>query len=139
MTIIELQRETFSVATNGPGSVARPSFESAELNGLPWILPPASSHYGRAISLGLRRRGIESRVVHEVTDTAASLHLAAAGLGATVITPLMRRLSPGLDLCVRPMADPMTRDVVLVVPGGDRPVPVNAFVETARRITTALA
>lgn len=134
IAIIELQREAFSIATcRGPEAVSDP-FEAAELNELSWILPPATSQYGRAVLVGLRRRGVEPRVVHEVTDTAASLHLAAAGLGATVITPLMRRLSPSLELGVRPMAEPMTRQVVLLVPSADRPRPVSAFVDVARRV-----
>ena len=65
---------------------------------LDWILPPESTQYGRAIRSGFRRHGFEPRVVHEVTDTAASLQLAAAGLGATVMTGLMRRLNTSLDL-----------------------------------------
>ncbi len=112
--------------------------DADELQERSWILPPAASQYGIALRAGLRRRGIEPAVVHEVTDTAASLHLASAGLGITVITPMMQILSAGVPLRIRPMTDPMTRDVVLLVPKGHRQRPVTAFVETARRIADEL-
>ena len=69
------------------------------LGDLDWILPPETTQYGRAIRSGFRRLGLEPRVVHEVTDTAASLQLAAAGLGATVMTGLMCRWLPRQLAC----------------------------------------
>ncbi len=56
-------------------------------------------------------------MVHEVTDTAASLQLAAAGLGATVMTGLMRRLNTSLDLTALHMREPLTRQIVLISRG----------------------
>ena len=90
--LLRLQPERFAVAVAG-GSMHRSAhfprlrqreYVGSELLGdLDWILPPETSQYGRAIRSGFRRLGFEPRVVHEVTDTAASLQLAAAGLGAT--------------------------------------------------------
>ena len=82
-----------------------------------WILPPPSSQYGRALRTGFRKRGFEPRVVHEVTDTAACLQLAAAGLGATVLTDLMLRLNPSVQLQRLQMKDPLARQIVLITPG----------------------
>jgi DNA-binding transcriptional LysR family regulator len=109
-----------------------------DLRDRPWILPPALTQYGTALRTGLRRRGIEPSVVHEVTDSAASLHLASAGLGITMITPMMRRLVAELPLRVLPMADPLTREVVLLVPRAHRRGPVTAFVDTAREVAAGL-
>ena len=95
ITVTALQAETFGVAVaarRGGSRSRRVDIETlAELD---WILPAPGSQYGRALRSGFRRRGFEPRVVHEVTDTAASLQLAAAGLGATVMTGLMTRLNP---------------------------------------------
>lgn len=113
--LVRLQPETFAVAVAGscPPTSSR-YVEMDTLRELDWILPPESSQYGRAIRSGFRRRGVEPRVVHEVTDTAASLQLAAAGLGATVMTGLMRRLNTGLDLTTLTMREPLTRQIVLI-------------------------
>jgi DNA-binding transcriptional LysR family regulator len=118
--LVRLQPESCALAV-APGSRlgAPPDgyVEVEVLRDLDWILPSESSQYGRAIRSGLRRRGVEPRVVHEVTDTAASLQLAAAGLGATVMTGLMRRLTTGLDLTALAMREPLTRQIVLITRG----------------------
>jgi DNA-binding transcriptional LysR family regulator len=139
ISIIDLLQESFAIAMSRDDDSGVGPIRPGELGRHAWILPPASSQYGAAIRAGLRRSGVEPTVVHEVTDTAASLHLAAAGLGITVITPMMRILSAGLELRVRPMAEPMTRDVVLLVPAAHRPRPVTAFVDTARLVAAALS
>ena len=138
IAIIGLRQEDFAIAMSADDDTGAGTISLVELRRRPWILPPASSQYGTAIRAGLRRRGVEPTVAHEVTDTAASLHLAAAGLGITVITPRMRILSAGLDVRIRPMADPMTRDVVLLVPATHRQRPVTAFVDTARLVAESL-
>lgn len=137
ISIIGLRQEDFAIAM-ADGDTEAGSIGPEELGQRSWILPATSSQYGTAIQAGLRRRGIEPTVAHEVTDTTAALHLAAAGLGITVVTPMMRILSAGLDLGVRPMADPMKRDVVLLVPSSHRRRPVTAFVDTARRVAETL-
>lgn len=61
----------------------------AETQELGWILPSADSYYGRAVRTACRRAGVEPRVRHEVTDTAATLALVEAGIGVSTVTDLM--------------------------------------------------
>jgi DNA-binding transcriptional LysR family regulator len=137
LTVVELHSEIFTVAvaaTRLPRSreEAATVAELAELN---WILPPETSQFGRAVRAGLRRQGFEPRVLHEVTDTSASLQLAAAGLGATVMTDLMRRLNPSLDLVGLQLADPFSRKIVLITRGGITPrESVRVFIEVAQHL-----
>ena len=135
-----LRPEEFAVAA-APGSVHRSTrgrtAEVGVLRDLDWILPPEGTQYGRALRSGLRRRDVEPRVVHEVTDTAASLQLAAAGLGATLTTPLMLRLGTQTagDLSTTRMADPITRRIVLLSRHDvEQRQPVRAFLEEARTV-----
>ena len=117
IAVIALHEETFgiAVAAGSPRGRSR-KVDIAALGELDWILPPPNTQYGTALRSGFRRRGLEPRVVHEVTDTAASLQLAAAGLGATVVTDLMRRLNPNREIRRLEMADPLTRRIVLITP-----------------------
>lgn len=142
-----LEPEEFAVAV-ASGSLPRASRAGGRrtatpdlLRDLDWILPPENTQYGRALRSGLRRRDVEPRVVHEVTDTAASLELAAAGLGATLTTPLMMRLgtrSAG-DLTTLRMADPVTRRIVLLARRDvEQRQPVRVFVEEARTVVDRL-
>lgn len=140
ITVTALHEETFGIAVaarrGGPRS-RRVDIETlAELD---WILPAPGSQYGRALRSGFRRRGFEPRVVHEVTDTAASLQLAAAGLGATVMTDLMTRLNPTSELTRLEMADPLTRQIVLITPGRtDVRQPIAAFAGVVTDVVDAL-
>jgi DNA-binding transcriptional LysR family regulator len=78
-------------------------------------------------------------VVHEVTDTAASLQLCAAGLGATVMTVLMRRLNTGPELTVLAMREPLTRQIVLITRSEvAQRQPVRVFVEEAATVVDEL-
>ena len=152
--LVRLPPEEFAVAV-APGSIqpattpgarkaavpaeARDYIETEQLSELDWILPPDTSQYGRAIRSGFRRLGFEPRVVHEVTDTAASLQLAAAGLGATVMTGLMRQLNTGLDLTALHMREPLTRQIVLISRGdATERQPVRVFVEEAESVVDQL-
>ncbi len=140
LQLVRLQPEKFAVAVAAdhlrtPGDFV----EAEELTALEWILPPESSQYGRAIRSGLRRRGVEPRVVHEVTDTAASLQLAAAGLGATVMTGLMHRLNTSLALSAMQLRDPLTRQIVLISRGDvAQRQPVRHFVDEASNLVDEL-
>ena len=143
LQLTRLPPERFAVAV-ATGSLdpaaASPAYATPELlGGLDWILPPESSQYGRAIRTGFRRLGFEPRVVHEVTDTAASLQLAAAGLGATVMTGLMHRLNTSLDLTALRMREPLTRQIVLISRGDvAQRLPVRVFVEEAESVVEEL-
>jgi DNA-binding transcriptional LysR family regulator len=149
LQLVRLPPERFAVAV-APGSVPaarrRPATQEARryagtelLGDLDWILPPETSQYGRAVRSGFRRLGFEPRVVHEVTDTAASLQLAAAGLGATVVTGLMLRLNTSLDLTTLHMREPLTRQIVLISRGDvAQRQPVRVFVEEAESVVEEL-
>jgi len=152
--LVRLQPETFAVAVGSghapkaPRGVARKKRDRTEkrdyveldaLNEMDWILPPESSQYGRALRSGFRRLGVEPHVAHEVTDTAASLQLAAAGLGATLMTGLMRRLNSSVDLTTLHMREPLTRQIVLISRGDvAQRQPVRVFVEEAGNLVDEL-
>ncbi len=152
--LVRLQPETFAVAVGSshaprtPRTVAREKrartqtcdyVELDALNEMDWILPPESSQYGRALRSGFRRLGVEPHVAHEVTDTAASLQLAAAGLGATLMTGLMRRLNSSVDLTTLHMREPLTRQIVLISRGDvAQRQPVRVFVEEAGNLVDEL-
>lgn len=140
IAVIALHEESFGIAVATPSDRARQkTVDVATLADLDWILPPSTSQYGRALRAGFRKRGFEPRVVHEVTDTAASLQLAAAGLGATVMTDLMRHLSPTLELQTLQMADPLTRQIVLITPANvEFRQPIVAFADVATGVVEAL-
>ena len=154
--LVRLQPENFTVAVATP-SEQKPARAPGHANRRPdrnqpveyvemelladmdWILPPESSQYGRAIRSGFRRLGFEPRVVHEVTDTAASLQLAAAGLGATVMTSLMQRLNTALELTALHMHEPLTRQIVLISRGDvTQRQPVRVFIEQASSLVDEL-
>lgn len=139
IAVVALHEEPFAIAVAArSGRERRRKVDIATLAELDWILPPPSSQYGRALRAGLRRRGFEPRVIHEVTDTAAALQLAAAGLGATVVTDLMRRLNPSLELQRLEMADPLTRRIVLITPGSLAfRQPIAAFTEVVTDVVAA--
>jgi DNA-binding transcriptional LysR family regulator len=152
--LVRLQPETFAVAVSSghapkaPMGVARKKRGQTEkrdyveldaLNEMDWILPPETSQYGRALRSGFRRLGVEPHVAHEVTDTAASLQLAAAGLGATLMTGLMRRLNRSVDLTTLHMREPLTRQIVLISRGDvAQRQPVRVFVEEAGHLVDEL-
>ncbi len=135
VVIARVLEEEFSIAVAHDAGATSPA-EARELSSFSWILAPVSTQYGRAMRAALRKRGVEPRVVHEVTDTAASLQLAAAGLGATVTTPLMRRLNPSVGIRPLRMRDPFTRQIVLLYSQEHRHAAVEPFHEA---VTAAVA
>jgi DNA-binding transcriptional LysR family regulator len=77
-----------------------------------WILPPPpTSTFGRAVRTACARAGIAPRERHLVTDTAVSIALAEAGLGITLVTPLMLAMR-ATSAPTAPLPGPSTRDVV---------------------------
>lgn len=137
ISVVRLLEEEFSVVVSAKtrtGLRGQPA-DLEFLAGLGWILPPASSRYGAAIRNGFRRLGFEPRVVHEVTDTAASLRLASADLGATLTTDLMQRMTHYSDLLRLPMFSPISRQIVLITPAADQHRrSISAVVELAKEI-----
>jgi len=78
-----------------------------------WILPPPTSTFGRAVRTACARAGIAPRERHLVTDTAVSIALAEAGLGITLVTPLMLAMRATTAPTVA-LPGPSTRDVVVL-------------------------
>lgn len=91
----------------------RGTMDLSDARGLEWILPSAETHFGYAMRAACRRAGFEPIVIHEVTDTAASLTLAANGGGVTPVTPMMRALAPNLRLSVCELHQDVRRSLCL--------------------------
>jgi DNA-binding transcriptional LysR family regulator len=125
-----LTSERFGVAGLAPGE-GEDSIGLAELSALDWVIPPGDSAYGRAVRAACRRAGFEPRATHLATDIALALRLAAAGIGVTMATPLMMRFAGPPGCRWRELAEPVTRDVLLVVRSGDLDRPSVAAVAAA--------
>ncbi|MGW4073019.1 LysR substrate-binding domain-containing protein [Streptomyces asiaticus] len=119
LRVRELSRERFSLAvptgtmSGRSGRSGRQKVSLAHTRDLGWILPSARSYYGRAVLTACRRAGFEPQVLHEVTDTAATLALVEAGVGVSVVTDLMLRLRPSC-LDVLELHETMERHIVVV-------------------------
>ncbi|MBP8532183.1 LysR family transcriptional regulator [Streptomyces sp. MK37H] len=128
LRVRELSRERFSLAvptgtmagrsgksgrSGQSGRSGRQKVSLADTGDLGWILPSAGSYYGRAVLTACRRAGFEPQVLHEVTDTAATLALVEAGVGVSVVTDLMLRLRPS-SLDVLELHETMERHIVVV-------------------------
>ncbi|MBA6434783.1 MULTISPECIES: LysR family transcriptional regulator [Streptomyces] len=119
LRVRELSRERFSLAvptgtmSGRSGRSGRQKVSLADTRDLGWILPSARSYYGRAVLTACRRAGFEPQVLHEVTDTAATLALVEAGVGVSVVTDLMLRLRPSC-LDVLELHETMERHIVVV-------------------------
>ncbi|OPF81034.1 LysR family transcriptional regulator [Streptomyces antioxidans] len=131
LRVRELSRERFSLAvptgtmsgrsggSGRPGQSGRSAKSGrtkvslADTRDLGWILPSIGSYYGRAVLTACRRAGFEPQVLHEVTDTAATLALVEAGVGVSVVTELMLRLRPS-RLDVLELQETMERHIVVV-------------------------
>ncbi|WGX95791.1 LysR family transcriptional regulator [Nocardioides sp. L-11A] len=138
--LLRLRREVFALAV-GPGHplAGRAEVGLDELAATDWIMPAASSAYGAALRSVCRRHGFEPVVAHEVTDTAASLVLAAEGVGVAPVTDLMLRLNPRVDIRQVALREPVTRDIVLVVPDGVHDAAVRALAEVVRKAVAPAA
>jgi DNA-binding transcriptional LysR family regulator len=114
LRVRELSKERFSLAVpkgSMPGLRRVSLADAAELG---WIVPSVASYYGRALLTACRHAGFEPQVLHEVTDTAATLALVEAGVGVSVVTDLMLRLRPSA-LDVLELRETMERHIVVVV------------------------
>ena len=118
VTVVPLRREPFLVVLPPVLAAARTADEVQHAaNSSEWILPPADSEFGRAARLACDAAGIEPRIAHIVTDTAVSLAMAESGLGLTLATPLMLRMSPR-TLATAPLPVPADREIVAIVRRG---------------------
>lgn len=131
--LLRLRRETFAVGVSPHRPLAgRAEVALDELAAADWIMPTAASAYGAALRAVCRRHGFEPVVAHEVTDTAATLALAAEGVGIAPVTDLMLRLNPTVDLRRVPLRETVTRDIVLVLPDGVHDATLTALVGVVR-------
>jgi DNA-binding transcriptional LysR family regulator len=135
--VVPLCIERFGLAIP-PALTGKSRISLGEASGWPWILTPATTPFGRAIRDACRAAGFEPRVMHEITDTAAALLLAARGLGVTPVTPLMRRLIT-VDARVIALDDPVDRHVVFLRHRVDRDRPtIMAVTEAAKAVASQL-
>lgn len=133
--VVRLRTERFGLAV--PLSLpAEPHIRLREASRWPWILTPATTPFGRAIRDACRTADFEPQVMHEVTDTAAALLLAARGLGVTPVTPLMCQLVT-VDARIVSLEDAVERHVVFLRHRADRNRPtVVAVTEAAKTVTS---
>ncbi|HEY0240755.1 MAG TPA: LysR family transcriptional regulator [Friedmanniella sp.] len=113
LDVARLHREPFLLVLP-PGSeldVGSPAEVRAFADATDWILPPPTSTFGRAVRTACARAGIAPRERHLVTDTAVSIALAEAGLGITLVTPLMLAMR-ATTAPTALLPGPSTRDVV---------------------------
>jgi DNA-binding transcriptional LysR family regulator len=134
LRVTRLNRERFSLAVPAGSMPGRKVISLAQTQNLGWILPPASSHYGRAVRTACRRAGVEPLVRHEVTDTAATLALVEAGVGVSTVTDLMLRLrSSRFD--VVELSETIERHIVVIVrSAAERRPTVAALVDVLRAV-----
>ncbi len=113
LDVARLHREGFLLVLPPGAEPDRTSPEAvrAYADETDWILPPPTSTFGRAVRTACARAGIAPRERHLVTDTAVSIALAEAGLGITLVTPLMLAVR-ATAAPTAPLPGPSTRDVV---------------------------
>lgn len=108
--------ESFAIACSPAAPPETEITGLARWRDVSWILPPETTHYGRAMRAACRRAGFEPIVAHVVTDTAASLALAAAGQGITPVTAMMASLAPADSVRIVGLREPVLRELCLAEP-----------------------
>ncbi|MCI9870491.1 LysR family transcriptional regulator [Arthrobacter humicola] len=108
-----LRSETFALAAS-PGSGLPDQVALSDLASHDWILPPANTHFGVVVRTVCRKVGFEPRATFEINDTAASLALAASGLGVCLVTPMMLEFSGSRKIKVSSLSESIQRNIVLI-------------------------
>lgn len=135
LRLVRLYRERFSVAAPEGTLGSTEVVSLTDLADRDWILPDLRSHYGQAVLTVCRRAGIEPRVRHEVTDTAASLALVEAGVGIAPVTGIMLGLRPSRLNVVR-LAEIFERNIVVIVRAAAQTRPtVAALISVLRELS----
>ncbi len=116
-SIVNLMTERYWIA----GHIERPALgprpqSLGDLADERWILPPESTVLGRVARAAFRRVGVEPRVQHEVNDVAATMQMAAQGLGITLATDMWLPFVPNTELERTSIREEMVRDIVMVAP-----------------------
>ncbi len=134
--VVRLRSEEFAVAVHTAHPLAsRESVSLRDLSDFEWIMPTARSSYGAALRAVCRRLGFEPLVAHEVTDTAATMALAAEGLGIAPVTDLMLQLNPAVQIRRVALQESVKRHLVLILPDGVRPhSSLDALVRVVRKV-----
>ncbi|MFF7232487.1 LysR substrate-binding domain-containing protein [Streptomyces sioyaensis] len=131
----QLYRERFALAVPAGSLAGCEVVGLADTQELGWILPSPGSYYGRAVRTACRRAGIEPRVEHEVTDTAATLALVEAGIGVSTVTDLMLGLRASRLDVVR-LRERIERHIVVLFRSSAEHRPtVAALVEVLRAVS----
>lgn len=131
---VTLRTERFGLAVAGGTSPAA-VMDLGAAAGWDWIMPAPDTQFGLAVRAACRDAGFEPRVRHEITDTAVSLALAGAGLGATFVTDLMVELNNRVHIDRIGLTQEVTRRVVLVRAAGSAVRPsVRALTEVVRAV-----
>jgi DNA-binding transcriptional LysR family regulator len=112
VTLLTLRTESFKIALSDQETAPPDAVPLSYFAEHSWLLPPERTHYGLALRMACRRTGFEPQVNHEVTDTAATLAMAAAGMGVAPVTDLMLQLRPRLLETVT-LTEPVQRVMVL--------------------------
>ncbi len=115
LDVLRVHREPFCLVLPGAGppDLIAPDELRALANETDWIVPPATSTYGKAVRFACTRAGIVPQEQHVVTDTAVSIALAESGVGITLVTPLMLGLRSTTAPTVS-LPGGSTRDVVVL-------------------------
>ncbi len=120
--VVRLRSEQFALAVGTTHRLAsRKSVSLRELADADWILPTGRTAYGIALRSACRKHGFEPWVAHEVTDTAATMALAAMGLGVAPVTDLMLQLNPAVEISRIQIEESIERHIVLILPESMRP------------------
>ena len=115
VTIQRLLSERFWVG-GSPARLTGQEVSLPEIADEPWILSAASTPLGQVSRGEFRRRGVEPNVRHEVNDSAASLQMAARGLGLTFVTDLLVQLAGATPLGRARLRETFERHLVIVAP-----------------------
>lgn len=92
------------------GMVPTESVRLAQLADYPWILAPASDHFGHAVRTACHHQGFDPRIVHTVAEQPTALAMAAGGLGVSLVSDLaLEVLPPGVDIIA--LEEPVMRTV----------------------------
>jgi DNA-binding transcriptional LysR family regulator len=135
--IVTLRQERYGLAVSpgAHGIRTETTIDLADAADWDWILPPADTHHGAAIRTACRQHGFEPHASHEIIDTAATLTLAAKGLGVAPVTDMMITLNSSMPIVRVRLRQEVLRTVVLIRPtGSDGRPTVRAVTQTAQRV-----
>ncbi|WP_413543223.1 LysR family transcriptional regulator [Citricoccus nitrophenolicus] len=92
------------------GMIPTETVQLSQLADYPWILAPASDHFGHAVRTACHQHGFEPRIVHTVAEQPTALAMAAGGLGVSLVSDLALELLPvGVDIIA--LREPVMRTV----------------------------